>query len=365
MNWIQENKKLAGILGVTIVGALGLGVYLFLSYGAYNARMEEYSTTGGKVKQLKSQKLFPSAANADEKEQLVHEYADQVNLLRNALLNPDVQQPVKPISETDFQGKLKERANLIKKAAESTGILLPSDFALGFDEYTNTVPRSPELAAELSLHLDVIERLIATLIESGVKSLDSLDRTKLPAERGATPPPVIAPPKPAPGAAAAAARNKNKNKKKPLITAAAAAEPVLDRYPIKIVLTADQGPFQSVINTLSDPAKMPHFLVVRQLRVENERADGPLKDEIRTKIQQAASSAGSSNSSSGDGFDPGAAKPDIANANPQAILPPPPAAPDTFTVMGEEMIKVYLEVDYVRFRKAAEPSESATAAAQP
>jgi len=349
MNWIQENKKLAGILGLTFVGAAGLGVFLFLSYSDYTARMEEYDQVGSKVNALSSQKLYPSAANSAEKEKLVSDYADKVNLLRTALLNPTVQQVPKPMTETEFQSKLKERAGLVRRAAEATSIVLPSDFALGFDEYTVTVPRSADVAAELGVHLDVVEKLVAALIESGVTSLDSLDRTKLDTERAAPPAPKAAA---TPTAAA-------KNKKKPLITAAAAAEPVLDRYPIKLIFTADQAPFQAVMSLLSDPAKMPHFLVVRQLKVENTKLEGPLKEEVRSKRQQAMSSAAQ------PGGDPALAiAPKVSDSGTETILPPPPAPPDTFTIMGEEQLKVYLEVDYIRFRKPAKEdgSESVTAA---
>lgn len=36
MDWIRANKSLAAILGVAIAGALGLGVYVWLSYSSYS-----------------------------------------------------------------------------------------------------------------------------------------------------------------------------------------------------------------------------------------------------------------------------------------------------------------------------------------
>ena len=48
-----------------------------------------------------------------------------------------------------------------------------------------------------------------------------------------------------------------------------------------------------------------------------------------------------------------------AAACPNAIAPPKPLPPDARAIIGSENLKVYLEVDYVRFRQP--PSEEAGA----
>ncbi|HSJ03763.1 MAG: Amuc_1100 family pilus-like protein [Verrucomicrobium sp.] len=349
MNWIKENKSLAGILGIMIAGGIGLAAFLFMSYSAYNQSVQDWETANQDANRLKSAKLYPNQDNVDAKEKLVTDYAEKVNLLRSTLLDPSVQQAVKPISETEFQAKLKDRANTVKRLAESSQVLLPGDFALGFDEYTGTLPRTPEVAAELNVHLDVMEKMVTALIQSGIKSVDLLERTKLPNEKAAV---AVAPPKAKTGKPAASTK---KGKGKTIITAEAAAEPVLDRFPIKLMLTTDQGPFQNLMNTLSNPKKMPHFLVVRQLRAENEKADGPLKSEIRITRDSALSSEAPAPSAP--------AAPSGAAAGTQVILAPKAAPKDSITVMGEEKIKLYLEVDYIRFRPSADVEEAAAPAA--
>jgi hypothetical protein len=336
MNWIKENKTLAAILTVMIAGAVGIGAWLYLSYDAYTTSVANWTDTSTSVTRLKSAKLYPNEQNVEAKEKVVSDYADQVGLLRASLLSPRVQKPVTPTSETEFQAKLKDRASAVRRKAEGAQMLLPADFALGFEEYTGSLPRTPEVAAELNVHLDVMESLANVLIDSGVKSLDLLERTKLPTERAAPAP--VAPPKRAP-----ASRSRNKNSKtRTIITEAAAAEPVLDRYPIKMMLTLDQGPFQNLMNTLNNPSQMTHFLVTRLLRVENEKQDGPLKSEIRISREGEFSQEGL----------PAAPAPEPSGAAPgsQVIVAPKPAAADSVTIMGEEKLKVYLEVDYIRFR---------------
>jgi hypothetical protein len=340
MNWVQENKSLAGILGVMIAGILGLGAWLYLSYSDYATSMETWGQNDNTIATLKSKKVYPNEENAESREAEVSAYGDKVDLLRSALLSEKVQQPVKPMSQTEFQAKLKERATAVVQMAKSAEITLPADFALGFADYTNNVPRSAEVAAELSVHLDVMERLVTTVIQSGVKSIDLFERAKLPHEdRPVEPKPVKAAPK----KETKTSSKSKKGAKRVAITEEQAAEPVLDRHPVKMVITTDQAPFQNIINTLCDPIKMPHFLVVRLVRIENERQDGPSRDEIARKKNPEVS------------LD----QPVEAGATAAA----PKVAPDAVTIMGEEKLKVYLEVDYVRFREL--PKQDAPEGATP
>lgn len=353
MNWAKENKSLAGIVGFMIVGALGLGAWLYLAWSGYTESMERWSNMDREIATLKGGKLAPTDANVQSKEHVVTAYVEKVNLLRAALLSDKVQQPLTPITQTDFQARLKERANVVKRLSASVAMTrLADDFALGFDEYTNTVPRTAEVAAQLNVQLNVMEKLVTTLIQAGVTSIDMLERTKL-AEESVAPPPK-APPVPA------KAKSKTKSKgPKTFITEQAAAEPVLDRHPIKILLTTDQGPFQEIMNTLQHPGKMPHFLVVRQVRVENTRLDGPTKEEMAHRKNQTPAAAAPGEEAPAPEIKPGAAP---ADARP--IAAPKPAPADATIIMGNEQLKVYLEVDYIRFRPAPVEEGEAAAATQ-
>ncbi len=54
MNWVQENKSLAGILGVMIAGILGLGAWMYLSFADYSASMEKWQQNDNSISALKS-----------------------------------------------------------------------------------------------------------------------------------------------------------------------------------------------------------------------------------------------------------------------------------------------------------------------
>jgi hypothetical protein len=179
--------------------------------------------------------------------------------------------------------------------------------------------------------LDVTEKFVNTLLDAGVKSVDTLERTRLASEKGGT----VAP-KPA------SAASTNKKNVAPIVPQGA---PVLDRYTIKCIFTCDSGPLQNVMNNLANPAKTPQFLAVRMLRVENTKQEAPTKEEIRAIITKNAQEATTTQ-------DTAAPAPKTPVPNAPRLVPVAKAAPaDAAEIMGGEDLKVYMEVDYIRFRK--------------
>lgn len=323
MNWIQQNKSLAGIFGFMIAGAIGIGAWFYFSYADYSAAMEEFTTSSGNVVSLQKSKVYPNEQNVKMLERLIGDYREKFSNLRKVLLSPTLQQAVKPMSETEFQAKVKERAVAVKKRADAVSMKLPSsDFALGFEGYANEVPLNAAVAAELNVHLDVMEKLINVFIEKGVTSLESIKRTTLPGEKGG---------------------GKNDQTPAPLPggvkVPADAAERVLDRYTVTCVLSCDQEPLRNVMNALSNPATMPHFLAVRLMRVENEKSEGASKEDVKNLLKAIPATT--------------AAVPAVPGGATSPAEAATPMAPDAVTIMGGEELKVYLEIDYIRFREPA------------
>ncbi len=131
--------------------------------------------------------------------------------------------------------------------------------------------------------------------------------------------------------------------------------PVVDRHPIKCVFTCDQGPLQIVMNNLANPAKTHEFLAVRQLHVENAKPEAPTKDDIKQLIKPPSAATPPSQTT------------DKPATTIRTVPVATPAEKDSAEIMGGESLKVYLEVDYLRFRNpeevAAAPAPKAPAPA--
>lgn len=326
MDWIRENKVLATILGVIIAGVLGLGYLLFDTWVAYSTAKDNYVALGGEIAQIKGLALAPTEQNLKAKKALVDEYGANVSKLGGALL---FLQPVpEPSKQADFQSKLKDRVLQIKNLAQGLKVSLPPDFALGFTEYLGSLPSSDAVATELSGYLDGVEAIVKLALSSNVKSIDLLERAALPNERGATAPRPSQAGRPT-----------------------AATQPALvEKRNVSVVMTLDQGSLQLILSRLANPADMKvrpdadqsFFTSLRVLRVENQAKEGPVRHESVAAMQ-------------GSGEDPSATAPATPGAS-SALSPPPAAAADSVPVIGQELLKVQMEIDLVKFSDAVKVS---------
>jgi hypothetical protein len=340
MDWINENKSSATLMGVLAVAAAGLAFLVFNAYSGYSTAMESYGVINNTLARMKSADLYPSPENEKRKADAVAAYEEKVTTLSRVLLN--LQPKAEPISETDFQAKLKARIAEIKTLA-GKATTLPGDFALGFNEYTASLPSSAEVARELSDYLDAVEGIMRLAIESGVQSVDSLERSELNIEKGVSSQPPAAP----------AARNAVPGAKP-----AKEVAKMVERRTVTLTMTTDQAPLQMVLNQLASPSKMPHFTAVRLLRIENEVNEGPAKAMVAQTLNRQTAPLISE-----DGGDSEAV---VITADGQATAAPKeeeitaakPGRKDAIGVLGQEKIKVYMEIDVIKFMDAEKAPEA-------
>lgn len=343
MDWIREHKKLATIVGIFAAGALALGAFLFTSNSGYAESLETFTSMAGKVAMMEKAPLYPNEENVNELDEKVTAYENEVSKLGGVLLK--LQTPVAAITDTDFQAKLKQRIAEIKtKATGSTQ--LPKDFAFGFDVYTQSLPRSPEAARELGDYFDAVDAVVVAAMDSGVRSIEGLTRSELLVEKDAPPPPKPAPVK----------KESTFGKKKGAAAKKAVAPPkeiakVVERRQLKLSFTADQKALQTLTNTLSSASKMPYYTVLRIVRIENEKQVGPMRSALSTgeaPISGKATPVPNIDTAppSVDGAPPAPPKAEVIEA-------PKPAPADATAVLGGELLKVFFEIDLIRFVEPA------------
>ncbi len=342
MDWIKEHKTLSGILGVILAGFIALAVMLWGSYSAYAEALETHGNTDKKLGRLESLPLYPNKENLDAKSQLVSQYEAEVTKLQKTLLN--LQPPLVEISETDFQAKLKQRmAETRQKAgANEETSRIPKNFAFGFDIYVNSLPAAGT-AKDLNDYLDGVDAIVQLALDSGVKKIDSLTRSDLPSEKG--------------GAASAPTQSSTSSFVKPAPSSSAAGRKpaaeeapktqVVERRQVTMKVVADQGPLQALLNGLASASKMHYFTVVRVLRIENEKMDGPSRAlSVPAKTETAPPATGLGAISDPEAVE--APKP----AGPEVVIAPAAAPVDAIAVMGQEQLHAYLEIDIVRYLPA-------------
>ncbi|HYF34191.1 MAG TPA: Amuc_1100 family pilus-like protein [Prosthecobacter sp.] len=341
MSWISENKTPAAIIGVSLAGAIGLGVLLYGAYSKYDESMTQFNTVNRSLQGLKNAPLAPTQANVDAKNIAVRDYiakADRLATVLNRLQKPDT-----PTTDVEFQSKLKTKIAETRQLAAERRVQLPNVFNLAFDNYIAELPKSNAVATELSTYLDGVNELTRLLIESGILRIDLLERDELQSEKDPAAAGAGSAPRPQPKAPAKGAPKKGGPPQR-----TAAPPKVSERWSVRTVVVVDQAGLQALLSKLASPSEtlnIPYFPIVRLVRIENERKEGP---PMAQQVSSVPPEGGST---------PPVTVAPAPGTNADAIQAAKPAPPDSVVILGNEKLRVFLEIDFVKF---LQPQAAAT-----
>jgi hypothetical protein len=326
MNWFQENKFLGTYLVVVALLVIGLGAFLFISKSGYAEALTTYESTRKKVENLKTQPLYPDDKNLKLKEAAVKEYNEEAKELHKLLAASYPPKLREGVSPSDVQDSLKSRILKLQELAAQRSVSLPPDFPLGMETYRNKAPRE-DAAAILDYQLAAIDYLATMAINSGITSIDGLDRQVIPIEEGKKEEPKPEPTK------------KKKSKKKTAAKPKKVEPPkVLDRYPLTFAFTGRQGSVMNFFREISNTPANTFFYELKVARVESGVKEGPTRGAVEIKEVDAS---------------------ELIDEN--AV----PAMQDAQTILGNDLIKVSAVIDIIRFPEAPEEEEAAATDAAP
>lgn len=338
MNWIKQNKLLAGIAVVAIAGSLALLWFAFSSMGAASKSITSHKGSVGEIGRLQNANLFPSTANLSAKEEAVANLQAETRALRAGLGEKFGAKPAE--DPATFGQRVQRKFEELKGEWEAAGVTVPKDFFLGLDRYRQSVAANPAAVADLDTQLSAISTVIAATVKSGVASVDKFTRAPVAGEEGGPNPDSVKGP--------------------------------LRRYAIEIHCTGTEASIRGLVNSLA--AATDHFFAFRAIRLQNEVQTGPKKEEVRKQVAAAvAAPAGGAADlfglfeDGGDAAAPPAPPPmtdaerlmaNLAGQDGGAAGDKPKAAQfvfakegtkDSFQFLGNEKVKATIRLDLVLF----------------
>ena len=349
MNWIQENKLLAGISGVTLVLVLVLGWLAFSGYSAAGKAQKDYAKASTELSNLFGKKLYPSPENLKAKSDTVKELQDSTTALRAELAAKFSATEAK--DPATFGQRVQSQFQDLRKLWDDpkTKMTVPDNFFLGMDDYRRQVAARPGTVRDLDYQLGAITEVLEMAVSCGIKSLDAFERAPVLEEKGPLP---------------------NANEKKGELP------PPLVNYRLTLRCTGQEQAVRDLVNAIATSQK--HFYAIRVVRMQNEKKTAPKKEDVRKAVKPAEPAPGGP----GDLFafppaDGAAAAPMTdaekamaaaagqavpGGAKPEEAKPvfAKPAPKDASEILGKEQVKAYLQFDLVVFRPAPEaPAEGA------
>lgn len=326
MNWIKENPFVAALVGVTVVISAAL-VFFGMKGGSRleNAQLEFEDAYQGVV-QSENSKLYPTAENRDAKSKALKDYRESVIQLAASF---DAFRPgdLSNISPQVFTDKLKLASDEVVNAFSDANTQLPAGFLMGFEVYANNLAQS-NATGLLNYQLGAMKDILLQLAEARPTELRKLFRPRFPEETG------------------------GKFEAKP--------NQVARYFPMEITFKASEPAARKFISSLAETD--PHFIVVRALRIFNERSTPPKVSDAKFEAQAAAATPAADafnpfGGAFGEGFDiVDDAAEDDEEAAPAPAVEVPEAAPRTddssrilAQVLGSEEVLVFVRLDVAKF----------------
>ena len=316
MTWLKENRFLAALVAATI--ALGAAVVFLMtqSMAEYHEALDAYSIAVQKLHALQDRSPFPNVQNLEKNRALVEQYKAQLDTLRAQVQKMQTPAPAE-VQPQKFQDDLRSAVSRVEEKARNAGVELPKGFYLAFSQYANSLP-SEAAAPRLALQLRIIEKIVTSLIDFKVQSIDTLNRLPLPEESGIV----------AGGLKPAEAKQPDSQPKG------------FEALPFDLAFTAEQGKVRVAFNSLLDSDQ---FLIVRNLAMQNTaRVGPPVSRESATGIPPKA---------------PAAAAVPAANTGGAAAARGVPSANELNVILGRELVKASLRVEIIDFSKLSEASK--------
>ncbi len=181
MNWIKENRFLAGFIGVMFVGIAGLGYFLYAAKSHYDDVSNNYAQQSAEWSRLKHLQPYPNQEHLDKLSEQRKEHLTKVEEMEKTVAAMKL--PLETVSPEQFQDRLKSAFTAFSKRAAEKGLVPDKAFYMGFETY-QTVPPKPEAAPLLARELKAIEIVLNEVADAGAVELAKITREDLPEEKG-------------------------------------------------------------------------------------------------------------------------------------------------------------------------------------
>ncbi|MEO5916183.1 MAG: Amuc_1100 family pilus-like protein [Luteolibacter sp.] len=319
MSWIKENKFLAALGGGTLLGVIVL--YIVGSQGAsrYSTAKDEFTAASDAASGYEKGPLYPKPENRDAKRKAITDYRGAVEALQTAF------QQFRPaeitnVSPQEFTNRLLAANTETRAAFEENEVIVPEAYFAGFEKYKTSLA-SESSTGILDYQLASVKNLMLALAKAHPTELKNLYRPELPEEAAKT---------------------------------YAAGDAVARAFPLEITFKGTEKSVREFITAITKPDKQ--YVVIRSIRVANEKKDPPRAADAQFEKPAAAPSAAAAGGFSGDfvlpGDEPAAPKPAVVT--PAADTAPKAADSGRILaqVLGNEEIQVFLRLDVLQFLPA-------------
>lgn len=344
MSWIQENKFVAGLGGVTAV--IGGAIIFFAAYqgSVYGERLQQYEELRSQYAQLEKAKPYPTAENLSARDQGIADYHETIGDVRGLVMGfrPDKLESISPEKFKDERVKMVADLNAAFKASETE---LPEDCSYGFEKYAIDQVKL-NATAKLKYEMDAMRWMLSHLAALKPQSINNILRAELPEESGRQ--------------AVVRTRGRRSGGRNASVAPKAAGR-AYQLMPMELSFTADEAVVRKFLVGLSNSKE--YYYSIRGLRIRNIRQSPPTHADANFPAGNASDGADGFGAIEGfpDADAGGVLGEDLDVAAEQDAVQPeyveevvPPGELILKQVLGSEKLQVHICLDIVLIEKKSE-----------
>ena len=325
MSWINENKFVATLAGVTAIISGGILFFGISQSGVYSEKLEEYDELKGSLVKMSSTKPYPNAENLATREEAMAKYESTIDSVYKELqsFKPADLKSLSPEAFSDARVAMERE---LRSAFTESGTTIPAGCSFGFERYAS-VQANALATSKLSFQLSATKSLLINLAESKPTALVNIKRNELPIEtrrRGGD--------------------VKEKREK------GGEAKDVYQRLPMELVFTASESSVRAFLKGMV--SSKDYFYNINTIRIKNESQRSPTEEDV--DFPEAASSEGGEISFAdfGDESEPEAEKPaaidsSMTKASGRVLK----------QILGNELLHIHLSFDVLLIKDLREAQQ--------
>ena len=313
MSWIKDNKFMVALGGGTLAGAAALVFWGMQGSSRYQAAKDEFDAAAAEAAGFESLALYPKLENQASKRKALDEYRKSLGTLQSSFEAFRTKE-LKNATPQDFANSLLAANTEVREAFGASGAIVPEAFFAGFEKYKTSLAPA-KITGVLDYQLTSIKNVLLALAAAKPTELKNLYRPSLPEEDGQAYTP----------GASDAARS----------------------FPLEVTFVGPEKSAREFLSAISKPENQ--YVVVRNLRIINEKADPPKTADAKFDAPAKKEVAPV------DAFSGGFVLPgdDASSGAAAGTSKPEPKPIDTSRilsqVLGSEKVQVFVRLDVLQF----------------
>ncbi len=335
MSWLTQNKFLAGLIGVTAVGGLGLG-YVIVNNGSTLSDLKiQLSDKKGELQSVENGKAFPNAENKTAIEANAKDYAATLEDLQDKMLVYTAsEEPAVTVSE--FQSL--QNAYVDKLREMFSDVSTTENCRFGFDQYASKM--APQRATKvLSYHLEALEVMFDELSKVGPSAILNVYRPLSKAE-----------------GLEKADKEMTPQEKRLAQRRGSGGKPVYSSLTVELGIKLKEKSLTEFLQRLANHED--YCFVVRSLRISNERETSPNESELNFESGESFDSGGSGGGGGSSFFD--FESEDAESSESEASTNSEDDSASSVRILeqilGLESVNAHLKIDILMFNSKEETS---------